>query len=80
MPRSLVARRCLLRLHMEGSLLHLPRGFGHRGDPAESLIPARTVVRLAQKGLLMIKANVANGLITARITQQGRYIIQNGPS
>jgi hypothetical protein len=79
MPRSFVARRCLLRLHTEGPLIHLRRGFGRRGDPAEALVPARTVVRLAAKGLLTIKANLANGLTTARITERGRYLFEHGP-
>jgi hypothetical protein len=82
MPRSLTARRCLLRLHMEGALVRLPRGFGHRGDSIAALIPARTVFRLAENGLVSIKANQANGLVTARITQQGRYLVEHmsGPS
>ncbi len=79
MPRSFTAHRCLLRLYTEGALVQLPRGFGHRGDPPDTLIPARTVLRLAKKGLVTIKANSGNGLVSARITQQGRYVIEHMP-
>ncbi len=75
MPRSDTARRCLVRLHTEGALVQLSRGFGHRGDAFEALIPPRTVVRLAAKGLVTIQANSANGRTTARITKRGRYIV-----
>ena len=76
MPRSVTARRCLVRLHAEGALIQLPRGFGRRGDAFEALIPPRTVVRLAAKGLVTIQANSANGIVTARITKRGRYIVE----
>jgi hypothetical protein len=61
---------------MEGALVKLPRGFGHRGDSVAALVPARTVFRLAENGLVSIKANQANGLVTARITQRGRYVVE----
>ena len=76
MPRSDTARRCLVRLHTEGALTQLPRGFGRRGDVFEALLPLRTIVRLAEKGLVTIQANSANGITTARITKRGRYIVE----
>ena len=42
----------------------------------EALIPRRTMVRVAGKGLVTIQANSANGIITARITKRGRYILE----
>ena len=75
MPRSVTARRCLVRLHTEGALIQLPRGFGRRGDALKVLIPPRTVIRLAGNGLITIQANSANGRTTARITKRGRYIV-----
>ena len=75
MLRSDTARRCLVRLHTEGALVQLSRGFGRRGDVFEALIPLRTIVRLAEKGLVTIQANSANGRTTARITKRGRYIV-----
>ena len=67
---------CLVRLQTEGALIQLPRGFGRRGDALEALIPRRTMVRVAGKGLVTIQANSANGIITARITKRGRYILE----
>ena len=34
------------------------------------------MVRVAGKGLVTIQANSANGIITARITKRGRYILE----
>jgi hypothetical protein len=76
MPRSVTARRCLVRLHTEGALIRLPRGFGRRGDAFDALVPLRTVTRLVKKGLVTIQNNSANGIITARITKRGRYIVE----
>ena len=57
-------------------LLNFPRGFGRRGDAFEALIPLRTVIRLVEKGLVTIQTNSTNGIITARITKRGRYIVE----
>ena len=76
MPRSVTARRCLVRLHTEGVLVQFPRGFGRRGDALEMLIPLWTVSRLAEKGLVTIRANMVNRVITARITGRGRYMVE----
>ncbi len=76
MPRSVTARRCLVRLHTEGALVRLRRGFGRRGDALEALFPLRTLIRLVEKGLVTIRTNSTNGIITARITNRGRYIVE----
>jgi hypothetical protein len=76
MPRSVTARRCLVRLHTQGVLVQFPRGFGRRGDALKTLIPLWTVGRLAEKGLVTIRANMGNGVTTARITERGRYMVE----
>ena len=76
MPRSVTARRCLVRLHSEGALVGLPRGFGRRDDAFEALLPLRTILRLAEKGLVTVLTNRANGITTARITNRGRFIVE----
>jgi hypothetical protein len=40
------------------------------------MIPLRTVIRLAENGLVSIRANLSNGLITARITERGRFVLK----
>ena len=57
-------------------LFNFPRGFGRRGDAFEAPIPLRTVIRLVEKGLVTIQTNSTNGIITARITKRGRYIVE----
>ena len=51
-------------------------GLGVVAMSLEALFPLRTLIRLVEKGLVTIRTNSTNGIITARITNRGRYIVE----